>query len=49
MMNLKLLAVVTPPSIYHIEKNEPQTDIMMKPLAKPQFEYLRKQIMGWWI
>ena len=35
--------------IFYIETNEQQTDIMTKPSAKPQFEYLSKQIMAWWI
>ena len=34
-------------NIFYVEKNEQQSDIMKKPLAKPQFEYLRKKIMGW--
>ena len=33
--------------IFYIETNEQQADIMTKPLAKPQFEYLRKHIMEW--
>ena len=33
--------------IVYIETNEQQVDIMKKPLAKPQFEYLRKHIIGW--
>ena len=35
--------------IVYIETNEQQSYIMTQPLAKPQFEYLCKQIMGWWI
>ena len=35
--------------IVYIEKNEQQAEIMTKPLSKPQFGYLCKQIMGWWI
>ena len=35
--------------IVYIEKNEQEADIMTKSLAKPQFEYQRKQIMRWWI
>ena len=35
--------------IVYIEKNEQQDGIMTKPLAKPKFDYLRKQIMGRWI
>ena len=31
----------------YIETNEQQAYIMTKTLAKPQFEYLRKHIMGW--
>ena len=34
-------------NIVYIETNEQQAKIMTKPLAKPQFEYLRKQIMEW--
>ena len=33
--------------IVYIETNEQQSTIMKKPLDKPQFEYLRKQIMRW--
>ena len=33
--------------IVYIEINEQQADIMTKPLAKPQFDYLLKYIMGW--
>ena len=33
--------------IFYIETNEQQANITKKPLAKPKFEYLRKQIMGW--
>ena len=32
--------------IVYVETNEQQGEIMKKPLAQPQFEYLRKQIMG---
>ena len=32
--------------IFYIETNEQKAYIMTKPLAKPQFEYLRKHIMG---
>ena len=32
--------------IVYIETNEQQDDIITKPLPKPQFEYLHKQIMG---
>ena len=32
--------------IIYIETNEQQADITKKPLAKLQFEYLRKEIMG---
>ena len=34
-------------NIFYIETNEQQYDIITKPLAKPQFDNLRKQIMGW--
>ena len=34
-------------NIVYIEKNEQQADIMTKSLAKPQFEDMRKHIMGW--
>ena len=33
--------------IFYIEANKQQSNIMTKLLFKPQFEYLRKQIMGW--
>ena len=33
--------------IVYIFTNEQQASIMKKSLAKPQFDYLRKQIMGW--
>ena len=33
--------------IVYVETNKQQADITTKPLAKPQFEYLRKQTMGW--
>ena len=33
--------------IVYIETNEQQADIMAKSLAKQQFEYLHKYIMGW--
>ena len=33
--------------IVYIEAKEQQAEIMTKRLAKPQFEYLRKHIMGW--
>ena len=33
--------------IVYVDTNEQHADIMTKPLPKPQFEYLRKQIMGW--
>ena len=32
-------------NIVYIETNEQQSHITTKPLTKPQFEYLRKQIM----
>ena len=32
--------------IVYIKTNEQQAHILTKPLAKPQLEYLRKQIMG---
>ena len=35
--------------IVYIETYKQQVDIMSKSLAKTQFEYLRKQIMGWCI
>ena len=31
----------------YIETNEQKADIITKPLAKPQFDYLCKHIMGW--
>ena len=34
-------------NIFYIETNEQQSDIMKKPLAKPQFGCMHKQIMGW--
>ena len=34
-------------NIVYVETDEQQANIMKKPLAKPQFEYLRKPIMGW--
>ena len=40
------IKLVTPKKVY-IETNEQQADIMTKSLSKPQFKYLRKQIMGW--
>ena len=36
-------------NIFYIETNKQKSDIMTKALAKPQFEYLRKHIMGWLI
>ena len=33
--------------IVYIETNEQQSEIMTKPLDKPQFEYLHKHTMGW--
>ena len=33
--------------IFYIETNEKKADIMKKPSSKPQFDYLRKKIMGW--
>ena len=35
--------------IVYVETNEQQGNNMTKPLAKPKFEYLQKQIMVWWI
>ena len=35
--------------IVYIERNEEKSDIMIKTLAKPQFGYLRKHILGWLI